>query len=179
MLSGANITQCEILLFLDADLTNLEPEHVVALVQPVYRGQADMTLGLFRGGRWHTDLSHWATPWLTGQRCLRAGLLAQVSLKAATGYGIETAISLAARRYGWRCQHVALPGVSHPSSEFHRGFWQGIRRRSKMYADVYAVWRAERGRELFMPLLFPRTCLILLLLLLLLVSSLLYARQWL
>ncbi len=64
-------TTAPYILMLDADLIGLTPEHVNALCEPVFRGKCDMTLGLFKGGNWKTDFSHWATPWLTGQRCLR------------------------------------------------------------------------------------------------------------
>lgn len=144
ILTGAQATRCPILLFLDADLIGLKPAHVDALVQPVVQNKAEMTLGLFRGGQLHTDLAHWLTPWLSGQRCLRAGLFQDLCLEAAAGYGIETAITLAARRQEWRVQWIFLPGVSHPISELQTGLWPGTRTRLKMYAQIVKAWRLER-----------------------------------
>lgn len=133
------------LLTLDADLYHLEPHHVEALLQPVVSRQAEMSLGVFRRGDWKTDLSHRVTPWLTGQRCFWASLLEYVPEEAAAGYGIETAITVIAQRLGWSSQTVLLYGVSHPPSESHRGFKEGLNNRARMYAQIArALYRALR-----------------------------------
>jgi hypothetical protein len=128
--------RADYILMLDADLINLTPRHVLDLLQPVLHGQCDMTMGLFKGGNWRTDLSHWTTPWLTGQRCLRADLFAFISENAAQGYGFETALTVAARQRGWAVRKVFLRGVSHPPNEGHRGFWLGVFNRARMYAQI-------------------------------------------
>lgn len=177
MFAGARATSAPILLFLDADLSDLTPDHVRALIEPVRAGRADMTMGLFRGGRFHIAFAHWRTPWLTGQRCVRAELFFQVSEQNSSGYGIETALSLTARRYGWRCQRVPLGGVSHPPSEFHHGLWNGVRVRARMYRQILTTWRRERGWELLLPRLSTRERLALTLLLVSVGSSLAYDRS--
>jgi glycosyltransferase involved in cell wall biosynthesis len=128
--------QADYILTLDADLLNLTPQHVRDLVQPVLDGECDMTMGLFNGGDWRTDLSHWTTPWLTGQRCLRADLFAFISENAARGYGFETALTVAARQRGWTVRTVFLRGASHPPNEDHRGFWLGVYNRLCMYVQI-------------------------------------------
>lgn len=130
------ITQAPYLLSLDADLIGLKPCHVDMLIQPVVDGQADMTLGIFHGGKWNTDLSHHMTPWLTGQRCFRADIIDQLSSEAAAGYGVETALTIASRQLGWRVLEIPWLGVSHPPSEIHRGFFPGFYNRLKMYAHI-------------------------------------------
>jgi glycosyltransferase involved in cell wall biosynthesis len=129
-------TQAACLLMLDADLIGLKPEHVEALISPVIRGEADMTMGIFRGGRWFTDLSHTLTPWLTGQRCFRSDLIRLASTRAASGYGLETALTVCAHERGWRCRYVPWVGVTHPPSELHRGWLAGPANRLKMYAHI-------------------------------------------
>jgi LmbE family N-acetylglucosaminyl deacetylase len=145
LFTGAREAQSELLLLLDADLMNLAPRHVYALIDPVCRGEADMTLGLFCSWHLNTTLAHWITPWLSGQRCLRKDKFLLLSEENAGGYGVETALSLTARRLGWRCRHVFWTGVFHPPSETHRGGWHGVRNRAKMYAEIFKAWRAERG----------------------------------
>lgn len=137
---GLSVTHASVILMLDADLLGLTQQHVQDLVGPVLAGDADMTMGLFRDGHWNTDLSHKLTPWLTGQRCLRVELFQFISPQAAAGYGIETALTIAARKQGWRCQRVTLWGVAHVPSEFHRGYWQGIKTRFKMYKQILRAW---------------------------------------
>jgi len=159
--TGWHATQATFLLLLDADLVNLTPGHVHALMAPVLTRKADMTLGLFWGGRIHTDFAHWATPWLTGQRCLRAEILKHVSREAAKGYGFEVALTVAVHQRGYRIRIVRLRGMWHPPSEFHRGWLYGIRWRARMYGQIIRAWyiatreRWPNAKAFFSSLLKP------------------------
>jgi glycosyltransferase involved in cell wall biosynthesis len=140
--SGWAATSAPILLLLDADLKDLTPDHIHALLAPVIDHRADMTIGLFRGGHFGTDLAHWLTPFLTGQRGLRAELLKNISHEAANGYGFEIALTVAAGQHNYRTRAVILKGVWHPSSEFRneRGFWGGMLWKFRMYAQILQAW---------------------------------------
>jgi glycosyltransferase involved in cell wall biosynthesis len=149
--SGWAATNASILLLLDADLKNLTPYHIQALLDPVIDNHTDMTLGLFRGGHFNTDFSHWITPFLTGQRGLRAELLKYVSREASAGYGFEVALTVAARQKGYRKRAVTLKGVWHPSSttRSERGFWYGAYWKARMYGQILRAWYlATRERHL-------------------------------
>ena len=145
ILTGRNATKASILLLLDADLVGLKPMQVLSLIEPVITQKMDMSLGLFRGGKFLTDFSHLATPWLTGQRCLRSSIMDELNINAASGYGFETALTLAAHRNDWRTGFVWLDGVWHPPSEFHRGLLQGIRQRMHMYFQIARAWYVAGG----------------------------------
>jgi len=134
--SGLQSTQADLILMLDADLRGLRVQHLEELVLPVVVDGLDMTIGIFRGGRFYSDFSHWATPWLSGQRCLWRENLEKICWKAAEGYGLETAITVASMRNHWRCKKVIWRGVSHPPSELHRGLLGGFLNRAKMYAHI-------------------------------------------
>ena len=140
--SGWAATCAPILLLLDADLKDLTPDHISALLAPVIDHRADMTLGLFQGGHFSTDLSHRLSPYLTGQRGLRAELLKYLSPEAAAGYGFEIALTVAASQNNYRKRVVALKGVWHPSSEFRaeRGFWGGLLWKLHMYGQIIRAW---------------------------------------
>jgi glycosyltransferase involved in cell wall biosynthesis len=140
--SGLAATHATIILLLDADLKNLTTEHVQALLEPIIEQRADMTLGLFRHGHFSTDLSHWLTPFLTGQRGLRSELLKYVSREAAGGYGFEVALTVVARRHNCRTRVVPLKGVWHPSSEDRpeRGYWNGSLMHFRMYGQIIRAW---------------------------------------
>jgi polyisoprenyl-phosphate glycosyltransferase len=145
--SGWASTGAPILLLLDADLKDLNPEHINALLAPVIDNRADMTLGLFQGGHFSTDLSHRLSPFLTGQRGLRAKLLKDISPEAAAGYGFEIALTVTARQHAFRTRVVPLKGVWHPSSEFRaeRGFWGGLLWKLRMYGQIIrALYIAAR-----------------------------------
>jgi hypothetical protein len=148
--SGWAATQAPYLLLLDADLKHLTPAHLCGLMAPILEHRADMTIGLFWGGHLSTDLSHWLTPFLTGQRGLRADILKYISREAAGGYGFEVALTLAARQSGYRKKVVTLKGVWHPRSEarVERGFWKGALWKAHMYGQIIRAWYiATRARH--------------------------------
>ena len=145
ILTARNATKAPILLLLDADLAGLKPMHVFSLIEPVINRKMDMTLGLFKGGKLLTDFSHLATPWLTGQRCIRSSILDELDVNAASGYGFETALTLVADRNNWRTGIVWLRGVWHPPSEFHHGLLQGIWQRMHMYFQIARAWHLAGG----------------------------------
>lgn len=140
-------TSSTYLLLLDADLVGLTAKHVEALIQPVLAHRADMTLGVFRGGHLHTDLAHWLTPWLSGQRCLRAEILDGVPREAAAGYGFETALTVHVAQNGYHTCMVPLHGVWHTPSELHRK--NGFRWRLRMYAQILRAWKASGGWKIW------------------------------
>lgn len=176
LFAGARATSADILLFLDADLVGLKPDHVRALIRPVSEGQAELSIGIFQGGQLNTDFAHWLTPWLSGQRCLPAHLFAQVRQPTGSGYGIETAITLTARRERWRCQNVPWRGVSHVPAEFRRGLWPGVQNRLRMYGAIFRTLFGEKVWQLFVPSLSMQTRLKLVLGLILVSSSFAYDR---
>lgn len=146
--TGLRSTEAEVVVLLDADLCGLKVQHIEDLVSPVILGNADMTIGVFRGGKFYSDFSHWATPWLSGQRCIWRDRLESICWKAAEGYGLETAITVASLRNKWQCQKVIWLGVFHPPNEMHRGLWQGLLNRAKMYSQVgRAFWLASLDRS--------------------------------
>jgi polyisoprenyl-phosphate glycosyltransferase len=148
--TGWAATSASILVLLDADLKNLKPEHIQILLDPVLERRADMTLGLFRGGHLNTDLSHWLTPFLTGQRALRAEMMKYVSHEAAAGYGFEVALTVAAGKRSYRKRIVFLKGVWHPSSEFRTergGYWNGRIWRFRMYGQIIRAWLIATGEK--------------------------------
>jgi glycosyltransferase involved in cell wall biosynthesis len=136
IVTGLKATNTPVIMTLDADLIGLNPQHLMDLAHPVLVDSLDMAVAVFRKGRWSTDLSHRIAPWLTGQRCLLREKMDAISWNAAKGYGLETAITVAARRCHWRSEKVYWIGVSHPHSEGHRGIVRGIANRGKMYAQI-------------------------------------------
>jgi hypothetical protein len=145
--AGVRSAKHAMILMLDADLRNLTPGHIDALCNPVVSGKQEMTIGVFKDGHWASDFSHWITPWLSGQRCLRTELFAQLSGEAAAGYGLETALTIAAQQYQWRVKKIALRGVSHPPSEIHRGSLKGLFNRIKMYTQIFRAWYVATAKK--------------------------------
>lgn len=141
MKAGADHTDAEVLLYLDADLIGLRPGHVRALVEPVVCRQADMTVGVFRGGRWRTDLAQWITPHLSGQRAMHHWIINQIENVEAMGYGVERALTSFARQNRLQTRHVELIGVTQVTKEEKSGLLKGLRARFRMYGELIRLPR--------------------------------------
>lgn len=132
------------LLFLDADLTE-SATGAEPLIEPVQAGRADMTIGTLpaqlradgskAGGRGFVvrlarDGIEQATGWtpeqpLSGQRCLTR-IAFDAALPLASGFGVETALSIDLGRKGFRILEVPIE-VGHRATgtdlrgQLHRG----------------------------------------------------------
>lgn len=141
MKAGVGYTDAELLVYLDADLMGLCSDHVWQLVEPVRRREADMTVGVFRGGRWRTDLAQWIAPYLSGQRALRRWIMDEMEGVETMGYGIERALTHFARRNRLQVRHVELLGVTQVTKEEKAGLWKGLRARVRMYRELVRLPR--------------------------------------
>ena len=75
MKAGAEATDAEIVVYLDADLMGLTKDHVTSLAEPVINCEADIALGIFDEGRFTTDMAQKITPFLSGQRAMRRSII--------------------------------------------------------------------------------------------------------
>jgi glycosyltransferase involved in cell wall biosynthesis len=146
MRTGADAAAGAWLLFLDADLGATAGE-AAALLAPLTRGEADMTIATFpvipgRGGGHGlvVRLARWgirratgrtlAAP-LSGQRALSRDAFA-AALPLARGFGVETAMTIDVLRAGFRVVEV-------PTAMDHRVTgrdWAGRRHRARQLRDV-------------------------------------------
>jgi len=136
MREGAMSTDADVILFLDADLIGMDGPKVDAILQPVIDEQADMAIGIFKGGRGSTDLAQFLTPYISGQRAVRRDLFLGIPNIDGVRSGVETAITKYFRAHNLRVARVTLPGCTHCMKEEKLGFWKGFRARMKMYADI-------------------------------------------
>jgi hypothetical protein len=113
MVAGAQASNSELIVLLDADLIELRPKHVLSLIEPVRSDAFSMSFGVFTVGRRQTDLSHRLTPFLSGQRCLRWDLFQSAPDLAVARWGVEVALSLYAWRNGYYVLKVPCRGVNH------------------------------------------------------------------
>uniref|UniRef100_A0A831UMM9 Glycosyltransferase n=1 Tax=Thermus islandicus TaxID=540988 RepID=A0A831UMM9_9DEIN len=133
---GLKAVETPFVILLDADLLGLEPHHLEALLSPVARGEAEMAVGFFQGGRLATDLAMRLTPFLSGQRALRTGDLKGVEGLERARYDLELLLTRHARKRGWRVRYLPLPGVSQVMKEEKRGLLKGFLHRLRMYGEL-------------------------------------------
>lgn len=132
---GLSETDGEVVLLIDADLIGLTGKHVEDLLKPVMDGRADMTIGLFRGGRTSTHFSNAIAKHFTGQRAFRRSLIDPGEL-LNTRYGLEAILTQISREKSLRVQKVCLDDLSQVTKEEKMGFSRGSRLRMTMYSEV-------------------------------------------
>ena len=146
MMTGAENTTADILLFLDADLVGLTVAQVEALNAPVVSGKFVMALGVFRGGRGATTLAQILAPNISGQRAIRRDLFLAIPCISQSGYGVELAITGFVIGEGLPMTRVVLNDVTHPMKEEKLGWIRGVGSRLRMYAQMtpYLLKRHRR-----------------------------------
>ena len=141
------------LLFLDADLAD-SAAFAAPLTQPVISGEADMTIAAFSstvklGGHGvvvglSSSGTRRAIGWspaqpLNGQRCLTRAAF-EAALPLATGFGVETALTIDLARQGMRITEVEVPLA-------HRATGTDLRsqlHRARQLADVARALATRR-----------------------------------
>ena len=147
MSAGARATRADVLTFIDADLVGLRSDHIDAIILPVVKGQADMCIGVFRGGKFWSDAAQKISPYISGQRAMKRRLFDRVPHVAETGLGIEVAINFYAKRYRARILRVVLRGVSNTFKERKLGFVRGAKARVQMWNEMVHAAVKVRKRD--------------------------------
>ena len=136
MLEGVRATKAEIVCFVDADLVGLRGEHIDAIIRPVLDNYCDMCIGVFRGGKYWSDMAQKITPYISGQRAMRRELIEGIPHLAEYRMGVEVVLKDYAKRRKARIMRVPLRGVSNFFKEKKLGIVKGTGQRMKMYKEI-------------------------------------------
>lgn len=132
---GVAATTAPVLVFFDADLHGVEPEHIEALVEPLEAGHADLSCGLLSYGPLRDPLFLRLPP-ITGLRAIRRDLFDRVVLNGRRGFQIEILINEAAVRGGSATAIRLLRGLEHPSKVAKVGWRRGLPATIAMWRDL-------------------------------------------
>lgn len=114
MAHGVEISTNDIILFWDADLSNIKKEHFVNILKPIIDDSADMVLGQPS----ETLINYRINPFksLSGQRAVRRTDIIQIIDEIRhTRFGVETYINFYYQAQGKRIKYVLLKELSHPT----------------------------------------------------------------
>jgi len=114
MATGIENTSGEIIVFVDADLSNLQKDHLFELVMPLVHKKADMILGQAT----ETLIDYSINPFksFTGERSVfKKDMLPIVDKMRHSRFGVETLINLYYQSEGKRVEYVMLNGLKHPT----------------------------------------------------------------
>jgi glycosyltransferase involved in cell wall biosynthesis len=117
MAAGVEAAKTDVIVFLDADLTGLRPDHVDRLVGAVTIGGAGMSLGLFDRGMPLNRIFLNVLPKLTGERALRRELFESLDPRDIEGYKVEAALNSRAAELGVPVRAFVLDGMFHVTKE--------------------------------------------------------------
>jgi len=126
MRDGLLIARCDVIVYLDGDLSGLRPNIVSDLCRPLMRGEADYVKARFgrSGGRvteltakpmlkvFFPEVAHFAQP-LGGLIAARASLL--LPLEFENGYGVDVGLLIDAFSAGARMAEVDIGSLEHDS----------------------------------------------------------------
>ncbi|HOK54475.1 MAG TPA: glycosyltransferase family 2 protein [Armatimonadota bacterium] len=150
MYEGACNTDADIVLFLDADLIGLTGEKIDSIIKPVVDNRVDMSIGVFRGGRFITDWAQIIAPYISGQRAIRRELFLQLPNIKSVRSGVEVAMTRYFRANGFTMGTVVLTGCTHVMKEEKLGCIRGLAARVRMYCDIVQTLihcRSTRARK--------------------------------
>ncbi|MBZ4645902.1 MAG: hypothetical protein PWR27_7 [Petroclostridium sp.] len=136
MKAGVDNCSGDIILFLDADLIGLTERHVKNLLYPVIKGEVEMTIGIFDGGRFSTDLAQKVSPFLSGQRAIKKHILNNICNMEITKFGVEVALTNYVRKKNIAYKKVVLEQMTHIMKEEKLGWKKGVQARMKMYWEI-------------------------------------------
>lgn len=139
--------QSDYWLFIDADLINLRPLHLIELLLPLHNDpHLAMTVGKFKGGRSLTDIAHHCFSILNGQRGLAGWFVEKLPDLSWSHFGVEIFLSKFAQNQGYSIAHPYLPELTHHTKEAKFGFIRGFPYRLKMYGEcLYSIftWKSK------------------------------------
>lgn len=136
MMAGLGRTNAEVVLFLDADLIGLTQGHIYDLLTPVLNQEAEMSIGIFEGGRVATNFAQKIAPFLSGQRAMRREILENISYLDLTGFGVEIALTNYVEETKVMVKEVVLRDMTHVMKEEKLGLVKGFVARMKMYWEI-------------------------------------------
>jgi glycosyltransferase involved in cell wall biosynthesis len=146
---GVQSTDANILLFLDADLIGLTPKHLSMLLEPVMRGEVEMTVGAIDRKMFGTFLNEWfrktESPF-SGMRVIKRSFWEEVPGRYKKKFYVESVITYLAKKNKMRTQPFVLEGVKHIVKENKMGFWKGSKARWKMNGQIILINLALRFR---------------------------------
>ncbi len=114
MAVGVENATNEIIVFIDADLSNLQEEHFTQLITPVLNSEADMVLGQAT----ETLINYSINPFksFSGERALlRKDIIPIIDKMKTSRFGVETLINLYYQSLGKTVKYVMLKNLEHPT----------------------------------------------------------------
>ncbi len=137
--AGVTAASCDLLLFMDADVTGYDNATLSRIIEPVKAGRYEMFVGIrARRTYWLNRALHFF-PIIGGERALTRDLWESVPKAHKHGFQIEVAMNYCAKQAGKGMGFALIPGTRHHIKERKYGLLVGLFRRAGMIRDVVAI----------------------------------------
>jgi len=114
MAIGIENSTGDIIVFIDADLSNIKEEHFEQLITPIFNNECDMVLGQAT----ETLIDYKFNPFksFTGERAmLKKDILPILEEMKTSKFGVETLINLYFQAHEKSVKYIVLEGLKHPT----------------------------------------------------------------
>lgn len=127
---------------IDSDLVGLSKDALTALINPIIKGQADISMSLRKNSLWFYKIC--GMDFVSGERIFRKSIIGDLDqLDKLFGFGLESFLNLIIAKKKLRIKIVYLDQVITPRKSAKEGFWAGTK------ADYYMVKHIVRYLTLF------------------------------
>ena len=144
MEAGVEVSDADAILFCDADLIGITPDHLDRICEPVLEGRAAMSLGTFDYGIWNWFVLRF--PPTTGERIIPRWVFDNIPPHKRDGYTIEIMINEVITEGRLPTVARVMHGVTHRTKRDKFGPVEGWKRTWKMFRDLWALWGVCRWR---------------------------------
>ena len=114
MATGVENSTGDIIVFIDADLSNLKEKHFEQLITPIFNNECDMVLGQAT----ETLINYKYNPFksFTGERAmLKKDIMPILEEMKTSKFGVETLINLYFQEHEKSVKYIMLKGLKHPT----------------------------------------------------------------
>ncbi len=136
MQKGVDYSQAEIIVFIDADLINLSPEHIYLILQPILDHRYQMTTGTLERGQFLNRINHRLEAPFSGLRVVERSLWNLVPLRFKRDYLVESAIHWTAKWSRLKNRNFILYELKHVTKTQKKGFWKGSWAFLRMWSSI-------------------------------------------
>jgi len=133
---GASLTDAETIIFVDADFTNLTPEHIQSILNPIINGQYDMVTGVVDRGKSINKMMKSMDDPFAGIRALKREIWEATPQEFKSGYLVDSGLYVTAKRMDKKIKNVVLNNLKQVTKTKKHGFTKGVWLYFKMWGEI-------------------------------------------
>lgn len=142
---GVANASTDVIFFADADIVGLTHDMIAETIQPVLDGSCEMFILMRNRKIYFLRMLMHFIPLLGGERALTRRLWERLPDRYKARFRIEAGLNFFSVYHGRGLRYRVFRGISQTVKEEKFGFWEGVRRRLRMFGDIIsAAWELQR-----------------------------------